>query len=154
MSKDKSEARYWMLDDQIPEELDYDVIEGDRKLMKGLEYFDDMEDSHRERYQEHLDEVSFEELKIRDQDTEFTVLRVYDDSSLVAADIYQGAGETRETTELEMMESESPDWLENDQSALSILNHYSHPEFSDTVDGEGEEEDVYRKIVGEDAKEL
>jgi hypothetical protein len=154
MPKNEAEASYWMLDDQLPDELDYDVMEEDRKLIRDLEYLDDMEDSHRDRYQDHLDEVGFEELKIRDQDNEFTVLRVYDDSSLVAADIYQGTGETRETTELEMMESESPDWLQNDQSALSILNHYSHPDFLDDVEEEDEEEDAYRKIVGEDVREL
>lgn len=122
--------------------------------MRDLEYFDDMEDTFGERYQEDLDEVTFEELKIRDQDQEFTVLRVYDDSSLVAADIYERDGKSRKTTELEMMESESPDWLENDQSALSILNRYSRPELDDDVEEKNEVEDAYRKIVGDDAPEL
>ncbi|MFB6242138.1 MAG: hypothetical protein ABEJ36_05065 [Candidatus Nanosalina sp.] len=129
-------------------------MEDERKLMRDLEYFDDMEDTFGERYQEDLDEVTFEELKIRDQDQEFTVLRVYDDSSLVAADIYERDGKSRKTTELEMMESESPDWLENDQSALSILNRYSRPELDDDVEEKNEVEDAYRKIVGDDAPEL
>lgn len=157
MPKDEGEASYWMLDEGLPEELDYDIAQEDRKLIRDLQYFDEMEDSFGTRYQDQLEEVTFEELKIRDQDQSFTVLRVYDSSGLLAADIYEEDGESPETTELEMMESESPEWISGDRAALSILDKYSHPDYendSELEEEEAEEEDAYRKIVGEDAPDL
>lgn len=147
MPKNEEEATYWMLDDQIPDEQEYDLAQDDRKLLTGLEYVDNMEDAFAARYQDKLEEVTFEELKMDFQDQEYTALRVYDGEDLVAADFYQGDGKSRENTEVNFIESVSPEWADIETSALSILNRYSPPDTGETENVKEKEESREQETV-------